>query len=109
MPAWAAGEPVRCPRTPPPSAVDLEESTIARDRTDQLHTTTQAAADRPAPRPLPPSAGGQAQATMVVMTGLGPSQLAAMISAPGVNCGSFTVAGDGGWLGVIEPAEQLLL
>ena len=33
----------------------------------------------------------------------------AMISASGVNCGSFTVAGDGSWLGVIEPAEQLFL
>jgi hypothetical protein len=32
-----------------------------------------------------------------------------MISAPAVNCGSFTVAGDGSWLGVIEPAEQLFL
>jgi hypothetical protein len=32
-----------------------------------------------------------------------------MISALGVNCGRFTVAGDGSWLGVIEPAEQLFL
>ena len=32
-----------------------------------------------------------------------------MIFAPGVDCGSFTVAGDGSWLGVIEPAEQLFL
>jgi hypothetical protein len=32
-----------------------------------------------------------------------------MIFAPGVNCGSFTVAVDGSCLGVIEPAEQLFL
>ena len=32
-----------------------------------------------------------------------------MISGPAVDCGSFTVAGDGSWLGVNEPAEQLFL
>jgi hypothetical protein len=42
----------------------------------------------------------------------GPSEFVypdSTISDWGINCGSFTVAGDGSWLGVNEPAEQLFL